>query len=270
MSEGGAKKPRIEMVDPQTARLWIEQGEAVLVDVREPHEFAMERIHGATLVPLSAFDLFKIGIGPSSSHTVGPMRAAHRFTLELEARGLLEATARVETALYGSLALTGKGHDTDKAVILGLSGELPERVDPDAAPRIVAQAREDGALPLLGRHRVAFDEARDLQFRQRETLTRHPNGMRFRAFDATGAMLAEGVYFSVGGGFVVTTGLGRVFVGFGVDLGVGVGVGVVAVGVGVGVATRVGGVVVASAALSFGPGLCRSCSTPPTSRATTS
>ena len=89
-------------------------------------------------MPLSAFDLFKIGIGPASSHTVGPMRAAHRFLLELESRGLLEAVARVEAALYGSLALTGKGHDTDKAVILGLCGELPERVDADAAPAIVA------------------------------------------------------------------------------------------------------------------------------------
>jgi L-serine dehydratase len=155
-------------------------------------------------MPLSVFDLFKIGIGPSSSHTVGPMRAAHRFLLELESRALLEATARVETALYGSLALTGKGHDTDKAVILGLSGELPEQVDPDAAGGIVAAAREGGRLRLLGRHEVGFDEARDLQFRQRETLTRHPNGMRFRAFDAGGAELAEGFYFSVGGGFVLS------------------------------------------------------------------
>ena len=155
-------------------------------------------------MPLSVFDLFKIGIGPSSSHTVGPMRAAHRFLLELESRGLLQAAARVEAALYGSLALTGKGHDTDKAVILGLSGELPERVDPDVAPAIVARARETGRLSLMGRHAVAFDEAQDLQFRQRETLTRHPNGMRFRAFDAGGGMLAEGVYFSVGGGFVLS------------------------------------------------------------------
>ena len=155
-------------------------------------------------MPLSAFDLFKIGIGPSSSHTVGPMRAAHRFLLELESRGLLEATARVEAALYGSLALTGKGHDTDKAVILGLCGELPERVDPDAAPAIVAGVRGQGRLPLLGRHAIAFDEVRDLQFRQRETLTRHPNGMRFRAFDGSGGTLAEEVYFSVGGGFVLS------------------------------------------------------------------
>ncbi|MFO1068840.1 MAG: L-serine ammonia-lyase [Geminicoccaceae bacterium] len=155
-------------------------------------------------MPLSAFDLFKIGIGPSSSHTVGPMRAAHRFVLEQETAGLLSRIARIETALYGSLALTGKGHDTDKAVILGLCGELPEKVDPDAAVHRVAEVRTTRRLLLLGRHPVAFDEPHDLQFRQRETLPRHPNGMRFRAFDAAGGLLAEGVYFSVGGGFVLS------------------------------------------------------------------
>jgi L-serine dehydratase len=155
-------------------------------------------------MPLSVFDLFKIGIGPSSSHTVGPMWAAHRFLLALEARALLGATARVECALYGSLALTGRGHATDKAVILGLAGEVPDQVDPDRAEALVAEVRRDGRLPLMGRTAIAFDEARDLQFRQRETLTRHPNGMRFRAFDATGALLAQGFYFSVGGGFVLS------------------------------------------------------------------
>ncbi len=152
---------------------------------------------------LSTFDLFKIGIGPSSSHTVGPMRAAERFLRELETLGLLARTARVETALYGSLALTGKGHDTDKAIILGLCGELPETVDPDAAPGLVAEVRRSARLPLLGRHPVGFDEERDLQFRQRETLTRHPNGIRFRAIDAEGGELLLDYYYSVGGGFVV-------------------------------------------------------------------
>ena len=153
---------------------------------------------------LSAFDLFKIGIGPSSSHTVGPMRAAERFVRELETLGLLERTARLETLLYGSLALTGKGHATDKAVILGLCGELPDRVDPDAADGIVAGVRASGRLPLLGRHEVAFDEPRDLQLLQRETLTRHPNGMRFRALDGGGEELHLGYFFSVGGGFVLS------------------------------------------------------------------
>ena len=148
---------------------------------------------------LSTFDLFKIGIGPSSSHTVGPMRAAQRFLRELETHGLLERTARVETALYGSLALTGKGHDTDKAIILGLCGELPDEVDPDAAPGIVARVRDSKILPLLGRRPVPFDEPQDLQFRQRETLTRHPNGIRFRALGTDGAELLLNYYYSVGG-----------------------------------------------------------------------
>jgi L-serine dehydratase len=155
-------------------------------------------------MPLSVFDLLKIGIGPSSSHTVGPMRAAHRFLLELETAGALDAAHRVETALYGSLALTGKGHATDKAIILGLCGELPEKVDPDAAERLLARVRETRELPLMGRRPVPFDEEKDLLFRQRETLTLHPNGMRFRAFDAAGQPLAESYYFSVGGGFVLS------------------------------------------------------------------
>src|SRR5689334_4332687 len=153
---------------------------------------------------LSAFDLFTIGIGPSSSHTVGPMRAAERFVRELETLGLLERTARLETLLYGSLALTGKGHATDKAVILGLCGELPERVDPDAADGIVAAVRASGRLPLLGRHTVPFDEVQDLQLLQRESLSRHPNGMRFRALGGDGGDLHLDFYYSVGGGFVLS------------------------------------------------------------------
>ena len=152
---------------------------------------------------LSTFDLFKIGIGPSSSHTVGPMRAAERFLRELETLALLERTARVETLLYGSLALTGKGHATDKAIILGLCGELPDRINPDAADGIVARVRETGRLPLLGRHSVAFDEARDLQLLQREALPLHPNGMRFRALDGASDELLLAYYYSVGGGFVL-------------------------------------------------------------------
>ena len=153
---------------------------------------------------LSTFDLFSIGIGPSSSHTVGPMRAAERFLRELETLGLLERVARVETLLYGSLALTGKGHATDKAIILGLCGELPDRVDPDAADGMVAAVRRSSRLPLLGQHPVPFAEAQDLQFLQRENLTRHPNGIRFRALDAAGAELLLEYYYSVGGGFVLS------------------------------------------------------------------
>ncbi len=101
---------------------------------------------------LSTFDLFKIGVGPASAHPVGPMRAAERFLHELESLSRLERAARVETLLYGSLAPTGKGRAADKAVILGLCGELPERVDPDAANGILGAVRKSGRLPLLGRH----------------------------------------------------------------------------------------------------------------------
>ena len=153
---------------------------------------------------VSVFDLFKIGIGPSSSHTVGPMWAAHRFVLALEARHVLDAVERVEVQLYGSLALTGKGHATDKAILLGLAGEVPDRIDPDAADALFQAIRERGSLRLMGRREIAFAEPHDLQFRQFETMTKHPNGMRFIAFGGDGAVLFEEVYFSVGGGFVLS------------------------------------------------------------------
>jgi L-serine dehydratase len=153
---------------------------------------------------ISIFDLFKVGIGPSSSHTVGPMRAAERFLLALETRDQLEATSSVEVHLYGSLALTGKGHATDKALILGLMGEVPDRVDPDLVDDLVARVRDEATLRLAGRYPIAFEPARHLQFRQREQLSAHPNGMRFVASDAEGEVLLEEVYFSIGGGFVLS------------------------------------------------------------------
>lgn len=152
---------------------------------------------------VSTFDLFKVGIGPSSSHTVGPMVAAQRFVQRLEADGLLGATARVEVDLYGSLALTGRGHGSDGAVILGLAGEHPALVDVDAAPRIVAQVNESGRLALLGRHEVAFAPARDLHFHQRERQPFHSNAMAISALDAGGAVLLRRFYYSIGGGFVL-------------------------------------------------------------------
>ncbi|MFN3943451.1 MAG: L-serine ammonia-lyase [Allosphingosinicella sp.] len=151
----------------------------------------------------SVFDLFKIGVGPSSSHTMGPMTAACNFVEMLRARGLLDAVARVEADLYGSLALTGKGHATDRAVLLGLSGDRPDRMDPDAADRTVARIRETGRLRLGGTRDIAFDEARDLRFLQRERLPHHSNGMRFTAEDADGRALDSAIYYSVGGGAVV-------------------------------------------------------------------
>ncbi|HXU43896.1 MAG TPA: L-serine ammonia-lyase, partial [Thermoanaerobaculia bacterium] len=152
---------------------------------------------------ISIFDLFTIGIGPSSSHTVGPMRAAKRFAERLEREGLLGETARVEATLYGSLAMTGKGHGTDKAVLMGLEGETPEEVDPGRVGPRVAEIRATGRLRLLGRREVAFEEKGDLVFNRREILPLHSNGMRYRAFDAAGAALHERIYYSVGGGFVV-------------------------------------------------------------------
>jgi L-serine dehydratase len=153
---------------------------------------------------VSVFDLFKIGIGPSSSHTVGPMRAARMFALRLSAQGVAERTARVQAVLYGSLGATGKGHGSDKAVLLGLAGHEPDRVDVDAIPGWLAAVRERGRLALVGGPTIAFDEKADLVFQRRETLPFHANGLRFHAFDATGHELLERTYYSVGGGFVVS------------------------------------------------------------------
>lgn len=152
---------------------------------------------------VSVFDLFKIGIGPSSSHTVGPMRAARLFGLRLANEGLLAATARVQVVLYGSLGATGKGHGSDKAVLLGLAGHEPDTVDVEAIPALLDTIRA-GDLHLVGQQRIAFDEAKDLVFKRRESLPFHANGMRCLAFDAEGQEIANRVYYSVGGGFVVS------------------------------------------------------------------
>lgn len=153
---------------------------------------------------VSTFDLFKIGIGPSSSHTVGPMRAAARFVARwLEEPGRLEQVARIRAEVFGSLALTGRGHGTDKAVLMGLEGHLPNRIDPDIIPTALERIRSDGSLKLLGRHDVAFDEKRDLVMNKRQKLPYHTNGMRFTAYDANGDVVATRDYYSVGGGFVV-------------------------------------------------------------------
>jgi L-serine dehydratase len=153
---------------------------------------------------VSVFDLFKIGIGPSSSHTVGPMRAAARFaTRWLDETGMLDRVARVRCELFGSLALTGRGHGTDKAVLLGLEGAWPDQVDPDAIPATLERIRGSGRLNLLGKHEIAFDEKQDLIFNKRQKLPFHSNGMRYSAYDAAGNELAARDYYSVGGGFVV-------------------------------------------------------------------
>jgi L-serine dehydratase len=153
---------------------------------------------------LSIFDLFKIGIGPSSSHTIGPMWAGNRFLLELESRGLIETTEAVEVSLYGSLALTGHGHATDKAIILGLLGQTPDTVDPDEADELYASVRESGTLRLFGRKPIPFRETDHLVFNYEALLPKHSNGMRFIALESSGRAIHEGIYYSVGGGFVLS------------------------------------------------------------------
>jgi len=153
---------------------------------------------------VSAFDLFKIGIGPSSSHTVGPMRAARRFCERVEEAVLSPHVAAVRVGLYGSLGHTGKGHGTDVAIMLGLEGEEPDRVDVDAVPARVARIEREHALKLHRGAMIAFDPKEHLHFHRRERLPLHSNGMRFRAEDARGEVIHERIYYSVGGGFIVT------------------------------------------------------------------
>jgi L-serine dehydratase len=152
---------------------------------------------------ISVFDLFKIGIGPSSSHTVGPMRAAGRFTEDLARDDLLQRVERVRIDLYGSLGATGKGHGSDVAVLLGLAGHEPDTVDVDRIPAVLQRIRGEARVELAGRHAVSFQERRDLVFHRRRSLPHHPNGMTFEALDAAGARLRTRTYYSVGGGFVV-------------------------------------------------------------------
>lgn len=152
---------------------------------------------------ISVFDLFKVGIGPSSSHTVGPMRAAKQFVDALNKQGLLIICQRLESQMFGSLGATGVGHGTAKAVILGLMGETPEAVAVDNISAQVAAVREQQSINLLGQQPINFIEQTDLILHRRKSLPYHPNGMRFTAFDASGETLLEKTYYSVGGGFIV-------------------------------------------------------------------
>jgi L-serine dehydratase len=151
---------------------------------------------------ISAFELFSIGIGPSSSHTVGPMRAARRFAAGLADDRLLATVARVRVELFGSLGATGRGHGSDRAVVLGLEGEAPETVETATIAARFSRVRETGVVSLLGRHDVGLS-ADDLVLHRRSSLPFHPNGMRFEAFDADGELVRVRTYYSVGGGFVV-------------------------------------------------------------------
>jgi L-serine dehydratase len=151
---------------------------------------------------ISVFNLFSIGIGPSSSHTVGPMRAARQFVLNLEKEGILPQVHRIKTDLYGSLALTGKGHGTDLAILLGLEGETPEGIDPNQVHPRVDHIRNSHTLNVLGK-KIGFNESEDLIFHYDKQLPFHPNGMRFHAFDGKNKEIKVEVFYSVGGGFIV-------------------------------------------------------------------
>ncbi|MEZ5474863.1 MAG: L-serine ammonia-lyase [Steroidobacteraceae bacterium] len=152
---------------------------------------------------LSVFDVFKIGVGPSSSHTMGPMSAARAFAVDLERRGLLAKTSSIAVRLYGSLALTGRGHSTDRAILAGLEGNDPKAIEPEAMDQLIARIRSTHRLKLAGSHDIEFDEPMQLLWMQAERLPRHTNGMRFTALDTAGNKLAEDDYYSLGGGFIV-------------------------------------------------------------------
>ncbi len=153
---------------------------------------------------LSVLDIFKVGIGPSSSHTMGPMNAARRFVLDLAASGSLKSTTQLTTELFASLALTGRGHCTDRAILLGLEGLTPETLDPAAIEPTLARIRTAGTLSLAGQREIKFDEAKHLLWHGDQALPGHPNGMRFTAFDAVGKVLRSDEYYSLGGGFIAS------------------------------------------------------------------
>ncbi|MEQ9563726.1 MAG: serine dehydratase beta chain, partial [Woeseiaceae bacterium] len=152
---------------------------------------------------ISVFDLFTIGIGPSSSHTVGPMRAALMFTTRLQKNGLTDKVARLKVHLYGSLGATGRGHGTHKAVVLGLQGETPEGVDVDKIPARMQAVEDESRLTLHGGKTIPFIIKDDLVFENRVSLPSHPNGLKFLAFNEAGIELLSRIYYSVGGGFVI-------------------------------------------------------------------
>ncbi len=158
---------------------------------------------------ISVFELFKVGVGPSSSHTVGPMKAAAAFAGGLVASGAVDRVASIEVSLLGSLAFTGKGHATDKAAILGLSGQAPEGIDPDAAELVVDKVRRTKRLRIAGRREIAFDPATAIAFDTLTPAPRHPNTMRLLARDAGSAVIADETWLSVGGGFIVRDGAGE-------------------------------------------------------------
>src|ERR1700685_293069 len=155
---------------------------------------------------LSVFDIFKVGIGPSSSHTMGPMNGARGFAELLAAGDLLNRTCQVSPQLYGSLALTGRGHCTDRAILLGLEGLSPDTIDPAQIEPTLQRIRSSGRIRLGGKHEIAFDEPLNLLYHTDQVLPGHSNGMRFTAHDKADQVLAREEYYSIGGGFVTRAG----------------------------------------------------------------
>ncbi len=153
---------------------------------------------------VSLFELFKIGIGPSSSHTVGPMLAARRFIDELIAAEILEQTESIYAETYGSLALTGLGHGTDKAILFGLCGHQPHIIEPDQAEQLIRQINEKAQLSIYGKKTIQFDVTKDINFHRRKRLPFHSNGMQFSAFDINKTLLSQNIFYSVGGGFILS------------------------------------------------------------------
>ncbi|CAK5273905.1 unnamed protein product [Mycena citricolor] len=168
-----------------------------------PRRYSSSNDGGSEHAVISTFDLFSIGVGPSSSHTVGPMRAGKIFCADLEELNLLQKVHTVKITLYGSLAATGKGHHTPQAILLGLEGSDPETIDTGTIPSRYDTILTGKSLLLSGYHRIRYDMDRDMLWRWDQVLKTHPNGMRFSVFDENGDLLATNEYFSVGGGFVV-------------------------------------------------------------------
>ena len=152
---------------------------------------------------ISVFDLFKIGIGPSSSHTIGPMIAARKFILSIEESNQLKRVTRIKSEMYGSLGATGRAHGTSKAIILGLEGEQPEKVDATLITKRIEKIYSAGRINLLGKYTINYNRKTDLKLYRKKSLPFHPNGMIFSAFDESGKELVQKTYYSVGGGFVV-------------------------------------------------------------------
>lgn len=152
---------------------------------------------------ISIFELFKIGIGPSSSHTVGPMVAARLFVMDLSEQGTIDSVDRVEVSLYGSLGATGKGHGSDKAILLGLLGLEPDKVEIESIPSILSDIKMQKSLLLNNQKSVTFEETTDLIFHRKKSLPYHSNGLEIIAYDSSKQLLCKKVYYSVGGGFVI-------------------------------------------------------------------